>query len=166
MGNFGRDDNRGGGGFRGGFGGGRGGGSGRGGFSRGRSSFGGGRGDDRGPREMFKTICSNCGKECEVPFRPTNGKPVYCSDCFEKMGGARSDAPRQERSDFRPQQAPVSAPNNAQLEALNTKLDRIIGLLEPKKVEVKKADPETGSGLKEVVAPKAKKVVKKASVKK
>ena len=33
-------------------------------------------------REMHKTICSECGKECEVPFKPTEGKPVYCKDCY------------------------------------------------------------------------------------
>ena len=37
---------------------------------------------DRGPREMFTATCSSCGKEAQVPFRPTSGKPVYCSDCF------------------------------------------------------------------------------------
>jgi CxxC-x17-CxxC domain-containing protein len=41
-----------------------------------------GGGYSRGPREMFTATCSNCGKEASVPFRPTSGKPVYCSDCF------------------------------------------------------------------------------------
>ena len=31
--------------------------------------------------------CSKCGKSTEVPFRPTNGKPVYCSDCFRTVRG-------------------------------------------------------------------------------
>ena len=44
-------------------------------------------GYDRGPREMFAATCSKCGKETEVPFRPTNGKPVYCSDCFRSVRG-------------------------------------------------------------------------------
>jgi CxxC-x17-CxxC domain-containing protein len=48
---------------------------------------GGGGGYDRGPREMFEATCSNCGKEAQVPFRPTSGKPVYCSDCFRTMRG-------------------------------------------------------------------------------
>lgn len=42
---------------------------------------------DRGPRrpvEMQKAICDECKRECEVPFKPTNGKPVFCSNCFEK----------------------------------------------------------------------------------
>ena len=43
---------------------------------------GAGGGYSRGPREMFTATCSNCGKEASVPFRPTSGKPVYCSDCF------------------------------------------------------------------------------------
>ena len=41
-----------------------------------------GGGYSRGPREMFTATCSSCGKEASVPFRPTSGKPVYCSDCF------------------------------------------------------------------------------------
>ena len=35
-------------------------------------------------REMFKATCSDCGIECEVPFEPTEGKPVRCKDCFAK----------------------------------------------------------------------------------
>ena len=52
------------------------------------SGGGGGYGArDRGPREMFTATCSNCGRDAEVPFRPTSGKPVYCSDCFRSMRG-------------------------------------------------------------------------------
>ncbi len=43
-----------------------------------------GRGYNRPPREMHKATCSDCGNECEVPFVPTEGKPVYCRDCFQK----------------------------------------------------------------------------------
>ena len=35
-------------------------------------------------REMHKAKCSDCGKDCEVPFKPTQGKPVRCQDCFRK----------------------------------------------------------------------------------
>jgi CxxC-x17-CxxC domain-containing protein len=51
----------------------------------GGGGYGGSR--DRGPRQMFDVTCSNCGREAQVPFRPTNGKPVYCSDCFRTMKG-------------------------------------------------------------------------------
>ncbi len=37
-----------------------------------------------GPREMHKATCSECNQECEVPFKPTEGKPVYCRDCYQK----------------------------------------------------------------------------------
>ncbi|MEK6927514.1 MAG: CxxC-x17-CxxC domain-containing protein [Nanoarchaeota archaeon] len=49
-------------------------------------SFGGNRGPRRdfGPREMHKATCAECKQECEVPFKPTEGKPVYCRDCFQK----------------------------------------------------------------------------------
>ncbi len=65
-----------------GYGGGSGGGYSSGGYG------GGGYGNrSSAPREMFAATCSNCGKEAKVPFRPTNGKPVYCSDCFRSMRG-------------------------------------------------------------------------------
>jgi len=43
----------------------------------GRPSFG-------GPREMHKATCSDCGQETEVPFKPIEGRPVYCRDCYQK----------------------------------------------------------------------------------
>ena len=45
---------------------------------------GGGGGYERGPRQMYPATCDNCGKQTEVPFQPTSGKPVYCSDCFRE----------------------------------------------------------------------------------
>ena len=51
------------------------------------AGYSSGGGYDRGPREMFTATCSNCGNEARVPFRPTSGKPVYCSDCFRTMRG-------------------------------------------------------------------------------
>ena len=61
-----------------------------GGYSAGGYDGGGGGGygnRSSAPREMFDATCSNCGKDAKVPFRPTNGKPVYCSDCFRSMRG-------------------------------------------------------------------------------
>ena len=69
----------------GGDGGGGGGGGGGGYGGAGGGGYGGGR--DRGPREMFAATCSSCGREAQVPFRPTSGKPVYCSDCFRSQRG-------------------------------------------------------------------------------
>lgn len=153
MGSFRRDNN---GGSR--FGGDRGGGRSFGGGGGGR---GFGRGDDR-PREMFKTVCSNCGKDCEVPFRPTTGKPVYCSECFEKVGGRSSDV-RPERPSFDRPQAPRSDSNKLQFDELNAKLDRILKLLEPKIEEVKEMPVLIEEKVKVVKTPKVKKA---SSVKK
>jgi len=47
-----------------------------------RGGSGGFRGGNSGPREMHKVICSDCGVETEVPFKPTEGRPVYCRDCL------------------------------------------------------------------------------------
>ncbi len=54
--------------------------------------FGGDRGGDRGggrgfqrfeQREMHKATCGDCGAECTVPFKPKEGRPVYCKDCYQ-----------------------------------------------------------------------------------
>ncbi|OGE86308.1 MAG: hypothetical protein A3J48_04170 [Candidatus Doudnabacteria bacterium RIFCSPHIGHO2_02_FULL_46_11] len=76
--------------------------------------FGGG-GDFR--REMHPAVCSNCGKNCEVPFRPTGEKPVFCNECFRKDSG-----------DSRPREK--QGPNyQSQFDALNQKLDTILNLI-------------------------------------
>jgi CxxC-x17-CxxC domain-containing protein len=41
-------------------------------------------GSDGSRRVETKTVCSQCGKETTVPFRPTQGRPVYCRDCFQQ----------------------------------------------------------------------------------
>ena len=58
--------------------------------------------------EMHSVVCDKCGKNCEVPFRPTPGKPVYCDECFGKKDSNSND----------------------QLEEINRKLDKILKLLE------------------------------------
>lgn len=39
---------------------------------------------DKFGRELHKATCSDCGKETEVPFKPSGDRPVYCRDCFQK----------------------------------------------------------------------------------
>jgi len=60
---------------------------------------------------MTKVICDECGSRCEVPFKPTSSKPIYCSDCFEKKGNGNSRS------------------SNKDLEIINAKLDRIMKAL-------------------------------------
>ncbi|MDI6871453.1 MAG: zinc-ribbon domain containing protein [Bacillota bacterium] len=36
-----------------------------------------------GERQMYEAVCARCGGAAVVPFQPTAGKPVYCSDCFQ-----------------------------------------------------------------------------------
>ena len=43
------------------------------------------RGDDREMREYFAVICSECGNQAQVPFKPRMDRPVYCSDCFRTV---------------------------------------------------------------------------------
>ncbi len=35
------------------------------------------------PKVETRTVCSNCGKETTVPFKPTQGRPVFCRECFQ-----------------------------------------------------------------------------------
>jgi len=36
------------------------------------------------PIVKHKAICSDCKQDCEVPFKPIEGKPVYCKECYPK----------------------------------------------------------------------------------
>jgi CxxC-x17-CxxC domain-containing protein len=68
---------------------------------------------------MYEVTCEACKSKCEVPFKPTAGKPVLCEDCFSE-----SKKPVSYKEDF---------------EALNKKLDkalRILELIHPKKTHL------------------------------
>ena len=68
-----------------------------------------------GPRERTYTrvVCADCNKECEVPFKPSADRPVYCKECFSKRKKGNPfntnrdnrpqerDFPRERRSDER-----------------------------------------------------------------
>ena len=43
-------------------------------------------------RVETKTVCSQCGKETTVPFKPTQGRPVYCRECFQQRRAASTPA--------------------------------------------------------------------------
>ncbi len=122
---------------------------------------GGNRGRSGGEsRQMFKATCDSCGNNCEVPFRPTEGKPVYCSDCFRKnqpsddrRDDRRSDsrfASRSHNDGQRNMSEQRSNPSQAEFKGqfleLNNKLDKILKLLQP---EVKKVNDEKSNPVSE-----------------
>ncbi len=39
-------------------------------------------------RAETSTVCSQCGKQTTVPFKPTQGRPVYCRECFQQRRAA------------------------------------------------------------------------------
>lgn len=130
----------------------------------GRRDFGGGdRGEDR---QMFKAVCANCGKDCEVPFRPTGSKPVYCRDCFRTMGEGAGSSRSDDRGSRRPSydsrgRSPAPQPQNRdQFEELNAKLDKILKLLNPEKKQ------SASKVVVEAPVENAEPVKKKAKVKK
>lgn len=76
----------------------------------------------RGRRElnMTKVICDSCGNECEVPFKPTSSKPVYCSDCFSKKSKSGSG---------RHSDRPSGKVSESDLDIINSKLNKIMKAL-------------------------------------
>ena len=89
-------------------------------------------------KRMYSAICTECGNKCEVPFRPTGGKPIYCSNCFRKGDD-------------------TGGKNTEQFEILNAKLDNILKLLTPiVSTEVVREQKAT----RETRVPKPKKVAK------
>ena len=145
MGNYGRDNDRGNRGSRGGFGN-RDRGNKGGGFNRGGGNRGGfNRDRDRKPVELHDVVCDKCKKETQVPFKPTGDKPVLCRDCFEKSGGNRSNQDRGSRGGFNrdrgngPQTGGVSS---ADFKALSEKVDKILKILENIEIEVSEGEEE------------------------
>ena len=122
---------------------------------------------DSGRRQMHKAVCDECGKDCEVPFKPSGDKPIYCSECFEKKEGGssrRSERRSPRRSDFG-KKDDTHKKLLEQVGSLNTKLDRILKVLESgvgkkpasKKTEIKKVAKETTPKVKKAKTKKASK---------
>ena len=138
--------------------------------------------DRGGDVAMHKATCSECGRACEVPFRPSNGKPVFCKDCFAGKREQESRGPRPEfgdrgpKRDFNDKFAPrpefKSAPANdevkKQLTDIGYKLERLLASMDRLVDSVKK---ETSVKPAVVIAPKAEtvkvpvKVIAKPAVK-
>jgi CxxC-x17-CxxC domain-containing protein len=49
-----------------------------------------GSGDRGGPPKRVETSanCSQCGRGTTIPFRPTQGRPVFCRECFQSRKAA------------------------------------------------------------------------------
>jgi CxxC-x17-CxxC domain-containing protein len=62
---------------------------------------------DNGFRErvMHKAICADCSKPCEVPFKPSQDRPVYCKECYAKR---RHGGQAKHQHDIKPKETPVA----------------------------------------------------------
>jgi CxxC-x17-CxxC domain-containing protein len=90
-------------------------------------------------RAIHSAICADCGQPCEVPFKPSGDKPVYCYNCFGKKSAFDSGRLAKRNSarpsfQYNEQDRLASFINNQQqqLVILNTKLDNILRLLTAK----------------------------------
>src|SRR3989344_1847310 len=55
---------------------------------------------DKSRPQMFSAVCSECNRTCEVPFRPTGDRPVFCNDCFSnKRGSSQGGHPQTQRAE-------------------------------------------------------------------
>ena len=104
-------------------------------------------------KKMFEALCSNCGNNCLVPFRPIGGKPVFCNKCFDKGDNVVN-------KNFVVKSGNSESTNieqfKAQLEMLDIKLDRILRVL------THSADrEEVKNGSAKIKAPKKAKTKKK-----
>lgn len=42
-------------------------------------------GTDQQGRQLYSVKCSKCGKDAQVPFKPSGDRPVYCRDCYAQQ---------------------------------------------------------------------------------
>jgi CxxC-x17-CxxC domain-containing protein len=125
---------------------------------------------DRAPRETksYPATCSDCGKACDVPFRPDGVKPVLCRDCYSKkslttnMTGNRDRFTQTEQRGHTPATPAVpSVEINQivkQLTALEVKVNQILELI--------KVSEKLATTIPELAAEEVKEVVKPVVVKK
>ncbi len=141
--------------------------------SRRRNNSGGRR--EKESRTMFSAQCDSCGKRCEVPFRPTGDKPIYCSSCFEKVEEERGSSRKPSKEKNGVTRADIAMLGD-QLISINSKLEKMLLALIPEEKKTVSAKKEVVSKKKEdkkvkktpVVKPKAKEKApaKKKEVKK
>jgi len=131
---------------RGGFGGsGRSGGRGGGGFRERSDRFDRGRGGfdrARRPAEMYNVVCDKCGKECQVPFKPTGGRPVLCSDCYRQSGGSSRGGGFERGRGEGSRGGSSSGISSEQINRINAKLDKILGMLENLELDTEDDDAD------------------------
>ena len=102
------------------------GGSREGGFRSGGGGFGGRSSGGRSfEKEMTSVKCDKCGEMCEVPFKPTGDKPVYCSSCFRKNDSGSDFSSRSSSGS-----SSSSGVSKTDLVEINSKLDIILAILE------------------------------------
>jgi CxxC-x17-CxxC domain-containing protein len=113
-----------------------------GGRSGGRSRFGDrdSRRSERRPVEMHDVTCDKCGKQCQVPFRPSGDKPVLCSDCFRNRDGNFDSSSGSGRG-FSSGVGGAGA-SLEQFNQINEKLDKIILILKDLELEVDEDDDD------------------------
>ena len=104
---------------------------GRSGGFRSKGGFGGRDSERQG--QKFEAVCSKCGKKCLLPFKPTGAKPVLCSVCFENSRGLRGSGPRS---------GPSQGISPEQLKQINTKLDKILSILQGATIEPGEEDED------------------------
>lgn len=140
---------------------------------KGGRRFGGRNGDgsgfaDRDSRHptMFRVTCAECGKSCEIPFKPRDSRPVYCDSCFENRRNDDGNFRKPERSNNK-ERSYNTEQFTAQFEVLNDKLDKILKMLSVTPVEtVLKEEVKKEVVSQKVKAEKPKKTTKKVVAKK
>lgn len=127
----------------------------------------GGRDNRREDRQMHKATCDDCGERCEVPFKPSGDKPIYCSACFGK-GDSSGKKDRFSKGDFSSSSKPEYS--NKKHDEINAKLDKILALLQgvnlDKKATATKVVKEEAPKKETVKKPTAKKETIKKETKK
>jgi CxxC-x17-CxxC domain-containing protein len=158
-----------------------------------KKSFGGDWNKNRDTEvTMHNAVCGECNNKCEVPFRPSQDKPVFCRDCFSnKREGAADRNPNKrgyverDRNESRSISMPIQSQNTTnlnsgvnedvkrKLESMSVKIDNLTFLVEKlsekvnyKNTEIKESETKTLEIKKTEVKPVTKKSAVKVEIKK
>jgi CxxC-x17-CxxC domain-containing protein len=79
---------------------------------------------------LHEAVCDRCGRKCDLPFKPTGNKPIYCRSCFRQNNSENDFGKNFESKKFGDRhESNMPITSSEELESINQKLDKIMKAL-------------------------------------
>jgi len=99
---------------------------------------------DKFGRKVYSIVCDECGKDAEVPFKPKDGRKVYCKNCYRNMKKKRKKSEREAEEEFLTEEK-----NQEAAEIVKKNIEEIQAIEEFKDEEADKGETDSNEDLEE-----------------